>query len=543
MSSYNYNSEIRQLERTLSTLLNKQLQQICVAHKMKSSGVKAELQGRIKNALIEHYTANPALFRELQATIQGIVRVPSGHTPQPTMPGSSSNNGNHGHNNYAQGKDQIYTPPPPYQFTGAGHTPQSMGGYATPSSANSGTLSYYKNAHQAMRDLHFKPSPFYSITMRIGDIRTCDAMTQHRNTVHMAIRVGDYPELANLTNDKTYRVMLFCAGDNSNVQDIAFPHQSEFKVNGGEIKANLRGLKGKPGTTRPVDITDSLRLRPANYNNNIEFTYALTNKVKKHDPTPAATKFYLAAYLCKMVSVDELVTKIRGRKISKATVIQEMAKKANDPDVVATSTVLSLKCPLSYTRLRTPCRSILCNHIQCFDASSYLQLQEQGPQWICPICNQPAPFENLAIDEYVRNILETSDSVEQVTIEPDGQWTTQITESVPKKSRTSNANTSVDLDDDVSIVTDNPSYSNGGYTPHPFGTPSRSFMGGMTPSSGSREPSTAPRSTSKKRPAAEVIDLTLSSDEDDAPIVRTPKKQKVGPSPGLYPYAPDPHYQ
>ncbi|KAJ8124898.1 hypothetical protein O1611_g8742 [Lasiodiplodia mahajangana] len=508
MASYNnsnnnngYN-EIRQLERTLSTLLNKQLQQICVTHGMSRSGVKAELQGRIKKNLIDNYTANPAVFREIQATIQGMVRGSSGHTPQPNMPGSSSNNGHHGHNNYPPGREQVYTPPP-YQFTGTSHTPQSLGGYATPSSAGNSTLRYYKNAHQALRDLQFKPSPFYSITMRIGDIRTCEMMTQHRNTVTLIIRVSDYPELGNLINDKTYRVMLFCAGDNTTVQDIAFPHQSEFKVNEGEVKANLRGLKGKPGTTRPVDITDSLRLKPANYENKVEFTYALTNKVKKHDPSPAGTKFYLAAYLCKMVSVDELVTKIRGRKIAKDTVIQEMAKKANDPDVVATSTVLSLKCPLSYMRIRTPCRSVLCNHIQCFDASSYLQLQEQGPQWICPVCNKSAPFENLAIDD-------------------------------------------VDIDDDVSVVTDNPSYSNGGYgnTPHPYGTPSRSFIGGLTPSSGSREPSTAPRSASKKRPAAEVIDLTLSSDEDDAPIVRTPKKQKLGPpSNAPYSYAPGLQWQ
>lgn len=105
----------------------------------------------------------------------------------------------------------------------------------------------------------------------------------------MSIRVGDHPSLVNLTDDKSYRVMMFCAADRDNVQDIAFPHQSEFKVNGGEIKANLRGLKGKPGTTRPVDITGALRLKPATYNNSIEFTYALTNKVKEHHLSPAQT--------------------------------------------------------------------------------------------------------------------------------------------------------------------------------------------------------------------------------------------------------------
>ena len=73
--------------------------------------------------------------------------------------------------------------------------------------------------------------------------------------------------------------MVFCAAGNTGMQEVAFPYQCELKVNGGDIKANLRGLKNKPGSTRPVDITDSLRLRPASYTNNVEITYALTQKV------------------------------------------------------------------------------------------------------------------------------------------------------------------------------------------------------------------------------------------------------------------------
>lgn len=73
--------------------------------------------------------------------------------------------------------------------------------------------------------------------------------------------------------------------------------------------------------------------------------------------------------------------------------------KSNDPDIQATSQVMSLKCPLSYMRLSLPCRGMGCSHIRCFDCTSYLQLQEQGPQWVCPICNGPAPFEQLAVDE------------------------------------------------------------------------------------------------------------------------------------------------
>lgn len=103
-------------------------------------------------------------------------------------------------------------------------------------------------------------------------------MAQHRNTVNLAIRLNDNPALQKCVEDKAYRIMIFCAGDSSGVQHISFPHQSELKVNGGDFKANLRGLKNKPGSTRPADITSALRLR-SSYTNNVDFTYALTTKV------------------------------------------------------------------------------------------------------------------------------------------------------------------------------------------------------------------------------------------------------------------------
>lgn len=59
--------------------------------------------------------------------------------------------------------------------------------------------------------------------------------------------------------------------------DVAFPHQLEVRVNGDEVKSNFKGLKNKPGSTRPADITDLIRKIP-NYQNNLQVTYALTQK-------------------------------------------------------------------------------------------------------------------------------------------------------------------------------------------------------------------------------------------------------------------------
>ena len=84
-----------------------------------------------------------------------------------------------------------------------------------------------------------------------------------------------------LISDKTIRVMVYCAAEAMSAfskVDIEFPYQIEIKVNQDEVKANLRGLKNKPGTTRPADITNLLRHK-GGYNNHLAVTYALTKKV------------------------------------------------------------------------------------------------------------------------------------------------------------------------------------------------------------------------------------------------------------------------
>ena len=84
-----------------------------------------------------------------------------------------------------------------------------------------------------------------------------------------------------MQRESSTRAMIYCASDMAaafSKVDVAFPHQVEIRVNLDEVKANLRGLKNKPGSTRPADITDMLRKR-AGYDNPMTVTYALTHKV------------------------------------------------------------------------------------------------------------------------------------------------------------------------------------------------------------------------------------------------------------------------
>ena len=262
--------------------------------------------------------------------------------------------------------------------------------------------------------------------------------------------------------------------------------------------------------------------------------------------------------LVKRHPVEELVAKLKsGKTIAKEQVVREsrlyqsknniaagdhrssVISKSEDAEIVATSSIMSLKCPLSTLRIDVPCRSSVCSHNQCFDASSFLQLQEQAPTWTCPVCNKAAAYEHLQVDQsvtfcicqwavadmigrYVADILKsTPKSVDQVTIEPNGTWSQ--TAGVAPSPRTSNRRTSSDSEEDLVEIRDLPRLAS-------VKTEISREPGLMrTPPISSREESTSSAPllpSSNKRSAGQVVDLTLSSDEDDDPP-RGPKRQQL----------------
>lgn len=104
--------------------------------------------------------------------------------------------------------------------------------------------------------------------------------SSHRNTMMLPLKLpGSYVNL--LRTDSSLRILLYCAaGDvpKGTEVDITFPTQLEIKVGGEEVKANFKGLKNKPGSTRPADITGFIKREP-DFQNQIHVTYALTHKV------------------------------------------------------------------------------------------------------------------------------------------------------------------------------------------------------------------------------------------------------------------------
>jgi E3 SUMO-protein ligase PIAS1 len=112
-------------------------------------------------------------------------------------------------------------------------------------------------------------------------------------------------------------------------------------------------------------------------------------------------------------------------------------------------------------------------------------------------------------------LLNTPDSTDQVTVQPDGKW--QLTTN--NISQSNGVASDDDDDDDLVEVTKNGDSVTMG-TPQPYPTFAASYnQRSVSTSSGMQG------SISGKRPIAAVIDLTSSGDEDDNPVSRTPKRQ------------------
>lgn len=108
-------------------------------------------------------------------------------------------------------------------------------------------------------------------------------MQSNRSTANVVVNLTELQ--VQQLHEGRYKAMAYCAlldpitTAPGKINDIAFPHSSELRVNGNTVTGvNLRGLKGKPGTTRPADITNSLTLK-AGYKNQVGLMYAMTQKV------------------------------------------------------------------------------------------------------------------------------------------------------------------------------------------------------------------------------------------------------------------------
>jgi len=130
-------------------------------------------------------------------------------------------------------------------------------------------------------------------------------------------------------------------------------------------------------------------------------------------------------------SVEDLMIKLRQRhaRSVEQTVqeIKKMLQKDADSDISTMCLKVSLLCPLGKMRMTTPARAKTCSHLQCFDVCMFLKMNENKPTWICPVCNNPAHFSDIQIDEYFSQILKQCKEHE-IEFDQDGKWKSKVKE-------------------------------------------------------------------------------------------------------------------
>ncbi|WFD19556.1 hypothetical protein MCAP1_001790 [Malassezia caprae] len=309
---------------------------------------------------------------------------------------------------------------------GAGYTP---GTSRVPTGANVSAPASAKPTHTlsqgSLKQLHFWPSPFYEVKEFVSSIvQVPDTPPPSgRRQVGMSFTLSAKQVELLLHTPPTYQLRLFCTtfehfmasvSPPKQAAPVEFPYTSEARINEHSLGVSLKGNKKHAGRVAPPNLNrlGHLHLQPHRLNR-VELSYA-----------NAPMRYTMVVALCKVTSAEHLTEQLKLKQYrSKESVIEKMRQQAQDDDIVTGASTLKLTCPLTYVRLVTPCRANTCDHIQCFDALSFYSMNEQSPQWQCPVCSQSIKSEDLRLDGYVEDILRRVPAdLDAVLVESDGTW-------------------------------------------------------------------------------------------------------------------------
>ncbi|CAH1733336.1 E3 SUMO-protein ligase PIAS1-like [Aphis gossypii] len=166
----------------------------------------------------------------------------------------------------------------------------------------------------------------------------------------------------------------------------------------------------------PIYCTEEIKLCPY-----------VTNSIKINW-VPNGKHYAIEMNIVKKISADTLIEKLLGKEgRSSEDTKNEIINKLTDvdPDLATTSNHFSLLCPLTKTRMNLPAKSINCDHIKCFDASTFIKLNELNVTWLCPICRVSCLYDEIKVENYFLEIVKSSrleDGDSEIVIHNDGSW-------------------------------------------------------------------------------------------------------------------------
>ncbi|XP_034941887.1 E3 SUMO-protein ligase PIAS2 isoform X2 [Chelonus insularis] len=303
------------------------------------------------------------------------------------------------------------------------------------------------NQYPVHPDVRLKKLPFYDLLgelLKPSSLMPQGSMRLQENTFQFHLTPQQADDLASSRdcrpgNRMDYAVqvqMRFCLQETSCEQEDYFPPSVGVKVNGkpcplpNPIPTNKTGVEPKR-PPRPVNISPLVKISPT-VANHIQITWS----------ADYGRRYAIAVYLVRKLTSSELLSRLKakGARQSDYTrgLIKEKLSEDADSEIATTSLRVSLACPLGKMRMTTPCRASTCSHLQCFDASLFLQMNERKPTWSCPVCDKPALYDNLDIDGYFQDVLQSDKllpGVNEIQLLQDGSWENLVSKKERDKDR------------------------------------------------------------------------------------------------------------
>ncbi|XP_036089990.1 E3 SUMO-protein ligase PIAS4 isoform X3 [Rousettus aegyptiacus] len=185
-------------------------------------------------------------------------------------------------------------------------------------------------------------------------------------------------------------VLRICYSDTSSPQEDQYPPNIAVKVNHSYCSVPGYYPSNKPGVEpkrpcRPINLTHLMYLSSAT--NRITVTWGNYGK-----------SYSVALYLVRQLTSSELLQRlktigVKHPELCKA-LVKEKLRLDPDSEIATTGVRVSLICPMN----------------------------EKKPTWMCPVCDKPAPYDQLIIDGLLSKILSECEDADEIEYLVDGSW-------------------------------------------------------------------------------------------------------------------------
>ncbi|ONK66978.1 uncharacterized protein A4U43_C06F14200 [Asparagus officinalis] len=213
------------------------------------------------------------------------------------------------------------------------------------------------------------------------------------------ILMSDFQIARNLPSEQKITLLVVCADNLETSSCLISPPQASFLVNGKGVQRR-NNVSLDSGPQFPTDLSKMLKFG--------------TNIIQ-------AIGHFTGTYLIALAFMSRIV--LSSTPILKDYVPPVIAAVSTDSEIIEGASRITLNCPISFRRIKTPVKGHLCKHHQCFDYDNFLEMNSRKPVWRCPCCNQSVSFMDLCIDQNMVKILkEVGEDVIDVVISADGSW-------------------------------------------------------------------------------------------------------------------------